>query len=55
MGLWTNTALSAQMATVSRAWVDATIYHDAAAKAQFVGANCGLCTGTQWKMQSKNW
>jgi hypothetical protein len=55
MGLWTNTALSAQMATVSRNWVDATIYGDAAAKAQFVGSNCGLCSGTQWKLQSKNW
>jgi hypothetical protein len=55
MGLWTDTNLAAQMATVSRAWVDATIYGDAAAKAQFVGPNCGLCSGTEWTMQSKNW
>jgi hypothetical protein len=43
------------MATVAKYWVDASLYGDAAAKAQFVGADCGLCTGTQWKLESRNW
>jgi hypothetical protein len=56
VGLWySGDARNAEMATVAKYWVDASLYGDAAAKAQFVGANCGLCTGTQWKMESKNW
>jgi hypothetical protein len=55
MGLWTNAATARQMATVNRAWLDASLYGDATAKQQFIGADCGLCRGTQWKIQSKNW
>jgi dienelactone hydrolase len=46
---------TAEISTVIKAWLDATLYADATAKAQFVGPNCGLCRGTQWTMQSKNW
>src|SRR4051812_25173556 len=56
VGLWySGDARNAEMATVAKHWVDASLYDDAAAKAQFVGPNCGLCTGTPWKLESKNW
>jgi hypothetical protein len=54
-GLFFQAGRAREMATVNRYWLDATLYNDAAAKAQFVGTNCGLCSGTQWRIQSKNW
>jgi hypothetical protein len=36
-------------------WLDATLYDNAQARSQFVGPNCGLCSGTPWDIQSKNW
>ena len=35
--------------------IDATLNGDATAKAQYEGADCGLCRGTQRTLQSKKW
>jgi hypothetical protein len=55
MGLWTDATLAKADAVIAKNWINAVHYGDATAKAQFVGANCGLCNGTGWVMQSKNW
>jgi hypothetical protein len=55
MGLFTNATLAQHAAAVNRSWLDATLYGEPQAKAQFVGRDCALCTGTQWTLQSKNW
>jgi dienelactone hydrolase len=55
MGLWTDAALAKADAVIAKDFINAAHYGDAQAKAQFVGASCGLCTGKGWTMQSKNW
>jgi hypothetical protein len=46
---------AAEISQVNKDWLDATLYGDATARAKFVGPDCGLCRGTKWVMQSKNW
>lgn len=53
--MFSNPAIEREIIGVAADWLDATLYDDAGARAQFVGANCGLCSGTEWDMQSKNW
>lgn len=55
MAMFTNPAIEREIIGVAADWLDATLYDNAAARAQFVGTNCGLCNGTEWAMQSKNW
>ena len=55
MGLFTDPAVEREVIRVAALWLDATLYDNAAARSQFVGTNCGLCSGTPWAMQSKNW
>jgi hypothetical protein len=53
--MFTNPAIEREIIGVAADWLDATLYDDATARAQFVGPNCGLCSGTEWAMRSKNW
>jgi hypothetical protein len=55
MGLFTDPDVEREIIGVAALWLDATLYDNDAARAQFVGADCGLCDGTEWEMQSKNW
>ena len=55
MAMFTNAAIEREIIGVAALWLDATLYDNAAARSQFVGTNCGLCSGTEWEMQSKNW
>ena len=55
MAMFTDPAIEREIIGVAADWLDATLYDNAAARAQFVGPNCGLCSGTEWAMQSKNW
>jgi len=55
MGLFTDPAVERHIVTVAADWLDATLYNNAEARAQFVGTNCGLCRGTPWRISSKNW
>jgi pimeloyl-ACP methyl ester carboxylesterase len=55
MAMFTDPAIEREIIGVAADWLDATLYDNATARAQFVGANCGLCSGTEWAMQSKNW
>jgi hypothetical protein len=55
MGLFTDPAVERHIITVAADWLDATLFDNADARRQFVGANCGLCSGTEWEMSSKNW
>ncbi|HEY8525692.1 MAG TPA: hypothetical protein VIL48_12040 [Acidimicrobiales bacterium] len=54
-GLFTNPEVERHIVTVAAQWLDATLYDNAQARSQFVGQNCGLCSGTPWEIQSKNW
>jgi hypothetical protein len=54
-GMFTDPAIEREIVGVAADWLDATLYDNAQARAQFVGPNCGLCQGTEWDMQSKNW
>ena len=53
-GLFTDPDVERHIVGVAAQWLDATLF-DNAARAQFVGSDCGLCSGTEWNMQSKNW
>jgi len=55
MGLFTDPAVERHIITVAADWLDATLFDDADARRQFVGSNCGLCSGTPWRISSKNW
>ena len=55
MNLFADPEIERHIVTVAADWLDATLYDNAAARAQFVGTNCGLCSGTEWEMESKNW
>jgi hypothetical protein len=55
MGLFTDPEVEREIVGVAAQWLDATLFDNAAARSQFVGSNCGLCSGTEWEMQSKNW
>jgi hypothetical protein len=54
-GLFSDPAVERHIVTVAAWWLDATLFGNATARAQFVGSGCGLCSGTPWVMQSKNW
>jgi hypothetical protein len=54
-GLFSDPAVERHIVDVAADWLDATLYGNAQARAQFVGTNCGLCVGTPWNIQSKNW
>ena len=49
--------LAAALATASSATaeLDATLYANADARAQFVGTGCGLCRSPWSEFRSKNW
>jgi hypothetical protein len=53
--LFADPEIERHIVTVAADWLDATLYGNATARGQFVGAGCGLCSGTPWVMQSKNW
>lgn len=53
--LFSDDSLVPHTVDVATDWMDAVLYDNAAKRAQFVGSNCGLCSGTPWRMQSKNW
>jgi hypothetical protein len=53
--MFSNHTITNEIVGVAANWIDATAYDDPTARAQFVGPNCGLCSATQWSMQSKNW
>ena len=55
LNLFADPEIERHIVTVAADWLDATLYGNAAARRQFVGANCGLCSGTEWEMTSKNW
>jgi hypothetical protein len=55
LNLFADPAIERHIVTVAADWLDATLYGNAAARRQFVGSGCGLCSGTPWVMQSKNW
>ena len=55
MAMFTDPAIEREIIDVAADWLDATLYDNAQARAQFVGQNCGLCSGTEWEMESKNW
>ncbi len=54
-GLFSDPAVERHIVGVAAQWLDATLFGNAQARSQFVGSNCGLCRGTPWVMQSKNW
>jgi hypothetical protein len=53
--LFADPEIERHIVTVAADWLDATLFDNAEARSQFVGASCGLCSGTEWDMQSKNW
>jgi hypothetical protein len=53
-GLFSDPAVEREIVGVAARWLDATLYGNAQARAQFVGADCGLCR-PPWVIQSKNW
>ena len=55
MAMFTDPAIEREIIGVAADWLDATLYDNAQARAQFVGSNYGLCSGTEWEMESKNW
>ncbi|HEY8547421.1 MAG TPA: hypothetical protein VIL36_20305 [Acidimicrobiales bacterium] len=55
MGLFTDPTVERHIVSVAAWWLDATLFGNAQARSQFVGSNCGLCRGTPWVIQSKNW
>jgi hypothetical protein len=55
MGLFTDPTVERHIVTVAASWLDATLFGNAQARSRFVGPNCGLCSGTPWVIQSKNW
>jgi hypothetical protein len=55
MGLFTDPVVERHIVTVAASWLDATLFGNATARRQFVGSGCGLCSGTPWVIQSKNW
>jgi len=55
LDLFADPEIERHIVTVAADWLDATLYGNAAARRQFVGSGCGLCSGTPWVMQSKNW
>lgn len=55
MGLFTDPEVEREIVGVAADWLDATRFDDAQARRQFVGTRCGLCSGTEWEIQSKNW
>lgn len=55
MAMFTDPAIEREIIGVAADWLDATLYDNAEARSQFVGSSCGLCSGTEWEMESKNW
>ena len=55
MGLFTDPEVEREIVGVAADWLDATLFGNASARAEFVGRDCGLCSGTEWAIQSKNW
>jgi hypothetical protein len=55
MGLFTDPDVEREIVGVAARWLDATLFDSATARSQFVGRDCGLCSGTEWDMSSKNW
>lgn len=55
MGLFTDATVERHIVTVAASWLDATLYANAAARSRLIGPSCGLCSGTPWVLQSKNW
>ena len=55
MSLFTDPEVEREVVGVAADRLDATPFADAQARSQFVGPSCGLCSGTEWEMQSKNW
>jgi len=55
LDLFADPEIERHIVTVAADWLDATLYGNAAARRQFVGSGCGLCSGTPWVVQSKNW
>lgn len=53
--MFSDPAIEREIVGVAADWLDATLYANASARAQFIGPSCGLCSGTEWEMQSKNW
>lgn len=54
-GMFTDPRVEREIVGVAAQWLDATLFDNARARSQFVGSACGLCSGTEWDMQSKNW
>ena len=55
MAMFSDPNIERHIIGVAADWLDATLFGNAQARAQFVGPTCGLCSGTPWVMQSKNW
>jgi hypothetical protein len=55
LNLFADPEIERHIVTVAADWLDATLYGNATARRQFVGSGCGLCSGTPWVIQSKNW
>jgi hypothetical protein len=54
-GLFVDPEVERHIVGVAAQWLDATLFDNPTARSQFVGSSCGLCQGTAWNMQSKNW
>lgn len=54
-GMFADPAVEREIVAVAAQWLDATLFGNVQARSQFVGPDCGLCRGTPWDMQSKNW
>jgi hypothetical protein len=54
-GLFADPEVEREIVGVAAQWLDATLFGNPTARSQFVGPNCGLCSGTEWVMQSTNW
>lgn len=55
MAMFTDPDIERQIIGVAADWLDATLYGNAQARAQFVGTNCGLCRSPWSEFRSKNW
>ena len=53
--MFTNPDIERYIVGVAADWLDATLYANADARAQFVGTGCGLCRSPWSEFRSKNW
>ena len=52
-GTWRD-ANAGEMGRVGTSWLQWHLKGDAAAAQRFVGPDCGLCSGTQWRIEKRN-